>query len=670
MKGKDKNILINEQYYTRLLRSIANTLTRRTIQNAIKGVADDLAKNVGDITLSAIKKNTNYQKAMIEAIDVLSRSKYGKGFSELAKAEQDVVAKEVGVALSNGVENELKSLGRAIKKDITQTQAAQNAVSPNSTTFARLAGDVTQLQKQLDDVTNTAITNFRSLGNLTTDEVSSLLKNKVETLTNQTISPSNGFKFYFDKIKKKFVPTPKTGKKVALKIIKTSFFKGLITLGVGGGALYYIFSDSNDDQDFIIVDENGKPYDTNFPESEYKNCLVNLLKSGAIMGTTSGGRIYLSLKNTGEQEYDNKGGLIFYTDGKVSIADGSKTGNWYCQNDSFKSSLNEQIEEDAEFYADVDKAIDLLDFPVSEDDVEQAYAIVYKYYQNGRGKKFLDAYENAGDFKASLRRDVKNIYFRSSRGVDLKQNLINLYDKIISGQSLTQTNDNGQTSGGQTPTNWRTGITIEFPEDSEDVTPVKEPEEQNIIECESWDISQQPYKLGCKATKIAYIQKCLGDDPIDGIFDSRLQKILANYNVDTINGINKAIFDELMSRCNNESSKSEKPSEAPKNEPNDTSNNSNLKLSNLVPKDDITTDQLEFDQQNFSPDTETGGEFYLRLLNNGYLKTGRRKIGYKDSPLSKSDYTKLSDFLSQYGYIPKITKDIGNGKFKYIWISQ
>lgn len=173
---------------------------------------------------------------------------------------------------------------------------------------------------------------------------------------------------------------------------------------------------------------------------------------------------------------------------------------------------------------------------------------------------------------------------------------------------------------------------------------------KSFIDCENQNLSQKPLILGCRAKAITYIQKCFGDDPIDGIFDERLQKILANYNIDTSNGINQELFDKLMMRCSNNVSPIQ---------PTPTKTN---------PKEDQSN--LEDETKNISPKGESGAAFYFRLLKGNYLKIYKRKVVYLNKALSKSDLDKMSNYLQEYGYKLISAKELKTGDFEYTWAYQ
>jgi hypothetical protein len=95
--------------------------------------------------------------------------------------------------------------------------------------------------------------------------------------------------------------------------------KYLITLGiagVGGWLLWKWFKDGT-----------TKPGDMLFGK-----CLDDVIDdTGTTIRHTSGGDPVVQVTNTGNSDYDSKGGLWFYNNGRVFIKDQSKRGRWSCK---------------------------------------------------------------------------------------------------------------------------------------------------------------------------------------------------------------------------------------------------------------------------------------------------------------------------------------------------
>ena len=93
----------------------------------------------------------------------------------------------------------------------------------------------------------------------------------------------------------------------------TSF---LIATGVGGWYLWKFFKGGT-----------TKPGDQLFGK-----CLDDVIDdTGTTIRNTTGGDPVVQVTKTGNSEYDGKGGLWFYNNGRVFMKDQSKRGRWSCK---------------------------------------------------------------------------------------------------------------------------------------------------------------------------------------------------------------------------------------------------------------------------------------------------------------------------------------------------
>ena len=72
---------------------------------------------------------------------------------------------------------------------------------------------------------------------------------------------------------------------------------------------------------------------TTKPENElFGKCLDDVIDdNGTTIANTTGGDPVVVVKNSGNSEYDGKGGLLFYNNGRVFMGDKSKRGGWSCK---------------------------------------------------------------------------------------------------------------------------------------------------------------------------------------------------------------------------------------------------------------------------------------------------------------------------------------------------
>ena len=95
--------------------------------------------------------------------------------------------------------------------------------------------------------------------------------------------------------------------------------KYLLYLGLGGAGLWVLWK-------FFA---GG----TTKPENElFGKCLDDVIDDdGTTITNTTGGDPVVWVKNSGNSEYDQKGGLWFYNNGRVWMVDGTKKGRWSCK---------------------------------------------------------------------------------------------------------------------------------------------------------------------------------------------------------------------------------------------------------------------------------------------------------------------------------------------------
>jgi SOS response regulatory protein OraA/RecX len=427
--------------------------------------------------------------------------------------------------------------------------------------------------------------------------------------------------------------------------------KILAVTGISGFALWYIITEFG----------NGETPE-GMPEqqpSEWASCVQKIIDSGKgrVVTSTSGQVSVLAY----DEEYPN--GVKIYSNGRIMNVSTRQMGSWTCNNDEIQSvqenkkklSLMSIIYEQYtdQMADDVETMIDLLDFPVFAENLNSAYVLLKKYVDSGNAKDFLDLYQKSGFGSGSIVKSLNNIKAFNSKTVIAKERFQKLVNQVVNGQ--TSGASSGSSSGSSSvSSNGLKDLNINWDGQNTATTePVPDTTtEPDYIDCSEWDIETRPYVIGCRARNIQYIQQCLGDEPFDGIFDERLQKALAYSNIDTTGGITKVIFDEIMRRCN-DNDEQQAPEQSPEQAPEQT--------------------PVETGTQDFSPQNETGSQFYLRLNKAGYFKRGEvgdRKIRYKDAALSKNDYDKLTQFFATYGYKPHLIKDIGDEEFKYVWIKR
>jgi hypothetical protein len=103
------------------------------------------------------------------------------------------------------------------------------------------------------------------------------------------------------------------------KVASRLKMKYLIILGIAGVGGWYLWK-------FF---KGG----TTKPENElFGKCLDDVIDDdGTTIANTTGGDPVVVVKNSGNSEYDGKGGLLFFNNGRVFMGDKSKRGGWSCK---------------------------------------------------------------------------------------------------------------------------------------------------------------------------------------------------------------------------------------------------------------------------------------------------------------------------------------------------
>lgn len=426
-------------------------------------------------------------------------------------------------------------------------------------------------------------------------------------------------------------------------------------LGISGAILWY------------IVDTFGgadKPSDmpTASP-SVWSTCVDNMISAGMGQGSTlDDGTEVVTIKDS---TYPN--GIVLYSNGTLKDLLTNKSGKWVCKEGDIEpiqeskktfSLLDLILEQDIDYTLtdDVDKIRRYLDFPVTQGGLQNAYKILKKYYDNGKGSTFLETYKDSGLGGGSLEKTMKYIVTVNATSKAIKNEIIKLIQKIREGSS--------QSSDSQDNTNnVNDYINITWDGDG-----TQTGGGSSYFDCEDWDINSKPYVVGCKSTKIREIQKCLGLDT-DGKFGPKTKKALMDIEIDVSNGITSEIYDRIIKNCSGSVSNTDIENQEPQVQQEPSAEEPQVQQEPSGEELQTGVEPLSFGEISFTAPQETGEQFYMRLLNGNRLfgSTDKRRIKYKDYPLTKTDYDKLTEFLSTKGFYPMKVKEKGDGMFKYVW---
>ena len=479
-------------------------------------------------------------------------------------------------------------------------------------------------------------------------------------------------------------PRPKWWDQLIIWLKKKKSWKEILAWGIGLSIPAAIL--------YNAVLDSGEPLPSDIEEPKIDDswapCIQDLLKSKqGVLNTNKDGSVSVLVKST---EYP--AGLMFYSNGRVFNIQTKQKGSWSCKNskptiqESRKMSLMGIINEQGDDIAgDVDKMIDYLDFPVSYNNLVNAKTLLSNYSKNGKGKEFLELYQQSGLGGGSLGKSLKYIATTEPKSVQAKNQLIKLYDEIRSGK-VTNTETTNTAGLGNINITWDGNPTPPTPDPDPNPNP-----KPKYKDCSSIDINKQGIEFGCKHPIVKKIQEC--------IFKDKPEYQTGNFGPKTMekvggNLITKEFYDKTMANCGSSSNVT-------------TSDVINAGGGNNFPGIRNKVDASRFDYLNNpsseNPTSDQGSssnstvtsastnespeEFYNRLNNEGLL-TGdvgetvvtdangvqtryppTKRIKYKGPDLSAERLQQLDTILG--GFSPsyrRIKQKVKGEDMKYVWL--
>lgn len=269
-------------------------------------------------------------------------------------------------------------------------------------------------------------------------------------------------------------------------------------LVAGGMYLLYNLLKGNE-KTIIIKDDEGNEIDKDKLPG-WAECMKNLIKSGKgeLTKSSKGNPIVKVKSGTGRSDIDEKNGVLFFMDYTVLSMDGKIKGTWKCKGGKVQP-IGEQSSNN--ITNDVEIMIDLLDFPVTENDLVQANKLLQKYVDNGQGKQFLQLYNDSGLADASLETSLNYIATFNPGSVQAKNQMYDKLRKIQSGKT-----DSGKSSTGDPLSD------IEITWDNEKKKEKEVPKKEDMYkECNKF-----PLYFGCKGSLVIRLQECLRMSGVDG----------------------------------------------------------------------------------------------------------------------------------------------------------
>ena len=410
--------------------------------------------------------------------------------------------------------------------------------------------------------------------------------------------------------------------------------------GIGVGALaiwWFLF-----DNDVVIPDDTPETEPTD-AGGEWLECVKELVNNKeGVVKTTSNGATVVVVKN---EQYPK--GIQFYTNGRVMDLSDSKMGSWKCKGG--KATISEQAS-DAVMAQDVDKMIDYLDFPVTYSDLKNAGTLLQNYANKGKGKEFLNLYQQSGLGGGDLGKSLKYIITTEPESVQAKANLSTIYNNILSGKSTaTSTTPATKIGLGHIEITWDGAKKSEGGGGGDGSKPKRR--KSSFKDCNGKAL---PHEFGCRSEQIKKLQGCLGIEPQLGNFGPKTKKALEALNIDTTNGITQDIIDKV---CNdkNVQRKLEK-----------------IEPINTLRKIDTTlkTPDIKLKTPSIKSIYDAGKKVYDDATSSGALFERGGRLKYKGDYLSQTDLDELNRYLSALGWKFMKEKDKEDYDVKYVWVKK
>ncbi len=418
-------------------------------------------------------------------------------------------------------------------------------------------------------------------------------------------------------------------------------------IGVTGAILWYWLSDSGETAE-------GTPKTA---PGEWAECLQKMIDDGSakIVKFDANSNI---VKTNPTTEYPE--GLGFFSTGRVVDYKTKKKGSWKCK--SGVATITESLNLTESVESDVETMIDLLDFPVTSGDLQDAKNLLQKYSSNPtQGKEFLELYKDSGFGGGSLNKSLDFIYTVNAESVRAKKEMRKLISQIESGKSTTPapTTGGGATGIGNIEITWD-GAKSEGGGGS---TGGGGKKKSSFTECDKF-----PMQMGCKSGKIKEIQVCLGmpANVQTGNFGPATKGYLENYinnkgtkviDIKDFNatGISEALYDEIKRNCGKTTVVT----------PPTTSTTTPI-TSTTTPTTSTTTSTPT---TSTAVETPLSNEVVFELSNNLKYQRLLNRYVYKGRDLNPQEEKFIVDYMNKKGYKLGKEKDKKFGE-KYVFVKR
>lgn len=456
--------------------------------------------------------------------------------------------------------------------------------------------------------------------------------------------------------------------------------------GIGVGYVWWLLYNSN-----VSIPDDTPLVEPTPDESDWGPCFTDILKfnEGRIVKTPKGNTVILVPSSD-----DYPGGLTFYSNNRVINNKTKEMGTWSCSGSKMKMEesindvvkrvlreklLNEQI--DTKLGDDVNELIDWLDFPVTQAGLSEVVEKLKEYVNNGKGKEMLELYKTSGwNHTESLGQSLEGVVVNNAITRQLVNTALKLVTQIESGLTTPSkpiVKDQSTRPKLRFKTLEEQELTIKWDKNKKTVddTPVKtggdtikKKFKSQFHDCEGKDF---PLEFGCKSTKIAEVQKCLGVTA-DGKFGRFTKKAMEDFTHDTSKGLTKDIYDNIINNCGGKRNDVEtvlqsgglKMSDLVKN--NGGAKLDDTKLLNII-KNNQQPEEL---YKSLAAEGYIVGDVRSTTLEDGTIIPSTNRVKYKGPNLSEDLLGMLDSFISTMGYDrikQKLDKSYGD---KYVWLKK
>ena len=702
MEKNNTKTILNEGVIQNVVKSLFGRNFKSTIAATSEGLLNvALTKVISGnkkFSIAALRKTSEYQKALIDLVSEASVVRHKMSFEDLAKSKNKDLAKKLVDDVQGSIEKEISNNAAAGKNLIdadvktsyknienVRKQGGDVAVATKQYDIdVKLQTKAADAQKKLAGMTPQSVAQIKKLmesqAKVTTGSGTKIAAEVAEDVVVQT--KTGIFKITKEQLKN----FPGTIKKVVVNN------KMLSTLAVAGLSVYalYQFFGANDNSSTILVDKDGNPIDdTKKVGNDWAECLNDMVydKLAKVGVTTKGNPVVVA--NPTEKYPD---GVVFYNNNRVQDVKTKAMGTWSCVGGKAVTSesvndivgrilkeklLSEQII-DPTVAKHVKEMIDLLDFPVNQKNLKDAVNLIRPYVTNGKGKKFLEDYEKSGYADSSLKTTLDYVFISDTLSKQYRDQMYNYIEQIESGtENVSLPPTNTQTplkrkSGGM---NEETSVDIVWDKEKKkgDVNPIKTGGDGTIKkkklgfkshDCESKDF---PLEFGCRSTKIGEVQRCLGVAD-DGKLGPKTMKAIEDNKYDTSRGLSKDVYDAILKACK------------PRNlEPVVSLKSKGLKMM------DIASPKVDLDKLNkmiqvsaqpvdlykrFKEEGWIVGDTNETTLEDGTVIPPTNRVKYKGPDLDETLLSQLDSVITGMGYDrikQKLNKSYGD---KYVWLKQ